>query len=138
MQCLISIPEFNFYFATNTYQNDKLISKTASSCEALSEFIDLYFNADKDLKPNNQLYKVCHSFLESGQQHDCQEYLRRFLSRIQEEINGTKKYTVPDKASYKQVWDIYRENNPSIIDSLFSGLMRSSVICNKCSAKSGK
>jgi hypothetical protein len=56
---------------------------------------------------------------------------------LQEEICGVKKYMIPDKITFKQAWEIYKENNPSIIDSLFSGLMRSSVICNKCGAKSG-
>lgn len=139
MQCLLSIPELNFYFSNSLYKKDKIKSTKSKSCDAFSEFIDLYFNnTDTSLKPNNSLYKVCHSFLEAGQQHDCQEYLRRYLTSIQEEICGTKKYTIPDKIKCKQAWDIYKENNFSIIDSLFSGLMRSSVTCNKCGAKSGK
>jgi ubiquitin carboxyl-terminal hydrolase 4/11/15 len=137
MQCLLSVPELNYYFASNGYKKDKISNKKENSCMAYKEFIELYYKTKDSFKANNSLYKVCHSFLEPGQQHDCQEFLRRLLGKIQEEINGTKKYNFPDKSSYDEVWNIYKDNNPSLVDTLFSGLMRSSVICNKCKYKSG-
>ena len=33
----------------------------------------------------------------------------------------------------KDAWSIYREVNPSFIDSVFTGLMTSTVKCLKCS-----
>jgi ubiquitin C-terminal hydrolase len=66
-----------------------------------------------------------------------QEFLRRLLGKIQEELNVNKKYTIPDKITCNDYWKIYRENNPSFIDNMFTGLMRSSVICHKCKHQSG-
>jgi ubiquitin C-terminal hydrolase len=133
MQCLVSLPELNYYFSNKLYEG----KKSTPACNALREFIDTYNSAGSSLKACNSLYKICHSFLPANEQNDCQEFLRRFLSKIQEELNGNKKYTFPDKATFDKVWQIYKENNPSFIDTLFSGLMRSSVICNKCGYKSG-
>jgi ubiquitin carboxyl-terminal hydrolase 4/11/15 len=134
MQCLLSLPELNYYFSNQMYKR-----KTSTpTCNALKEFIDSYKNASSSFKACSSIYKICHSFLPANEQNDCQEYLRRFLSKIQEELNMNKKYIFPDQATYDKVWQIYREYNPSFIDTLFSGLMRSSVICNKCGHKSGK
>lgn len=137
LQCLVSIPELNYYFSSMTYNKEKLSKKSPTACNALKEFIDNYDVSSGSLKAPASLYKVCHSFLEPNQQHDCQEFLRRFLSKIQEELNINKKYTFPEKTSYDKIWEMYRAYNPSFIDTLFSGLMRSSVICNKCGYKSG-
>ncbi len=134
LQCLISLPELNYYFNNGLYKG----KKNTICCNAFKEFIENYKNSSGCLKACPSMYKMCHSFLEPNQQHDCQEFLRRFLSKIQEELNTNKKYTFPDKATQEKVWQIYKEFNPSFIDSLFTGLMRSSVICNKCGFKSGK
>jgi ubiquitin C-terminal hydrolase len=136
IQCLVSIPELNHYFASNKFSVDKKSKKGTPNCSALREFIDSYEDSSSTLKAPASLYKSCHSFLEPNQQHDCQEFLRRFLTKIQEELNYNKKYTIPDKINFEKAWSIYRESNPSFIDSIFTGLMRSSVICNKCGNKS--
>lgn len=136
MQCLLSIPELNSYFITEKYKKDRVTKNNQVASNALNEFICQYNKANSSLRACESLFRICHSFLEPGQQHDCQEFLRRFISKIQEELNYNKKYTFPDKASYQKVWEIYRENNPSFIDNIFCGLMRSSVICNKCRYKS--
>jgi ubiquitin C-terminal hydrolase len=134
MQCLVSLPELNYYFSNQLYKK----KSSTPACNALKEFIDSYGSASSSLKACSSIYKICHSFLAPNEQHDCQEYLRRFLSKIQEEINTNNKYTFPDQGSFDKVWQMYRDHNPSFVDTLFSGLMRSSVICNKCGYKSGK
>ena len=136
MQCLLSIPELNSYFLDGNYNDEKVSNNNPITNNTMNDFIQLYNKAGSHLKPYKSLYKICHSFLEPNRQHDCQEFLRRFLSKIQEELNFNKKYSFPDKAVYEKVWEIYRQNNPSFIDKLFCGLMRSSVICNKCNSKS--
>jgi hypothetical protein len=136
MQCLASIPELNHYFGTGQFTKEKKSKKDPQACQALKEFVNSYENSSGSLKAPSSIYKVCHSFLTANTQHDCQEFLRRFLTKIQEELNWDKKYTIPDKASLEQAWNIYREINPSFVDSLFTGLMRSSVICNLCGHKS--
>ena len=136
MQCLLSIPELNHYFSSNKYAVEKKTKKGTPTCNSMKEFIESYEDCSSSLKTPSSLYKVCHSFLEPNQQHDCQEFLRRFLTKIQEELNYNKKYTFPDPTTFANAWSIYTEVNPSFIDSIFTGLMRSSVICNKCGHKS--
>ena len=136
LQCLASIPELNFYFASSLYAKEKKSKKDPVASTALKEFISSYDSSSGSFKAPTSLYKVCHSFLPANTQHDCQEFLRRFLSKVQEELNYDKKYTVPDKAGLETAWNIYRGVNPSFVDSLFTGLMRSSVICNLCDYKS--
>jgi ubiquitin C-terminal hydrolase len=136
MQCLISIPEINNYFQNEQFKKERKSKKSPIACEAMKEFIDTYSSSNVSLKAPSSLYRVCHSFLEANTQHDCQEFLRRFLGKMQEELNFNKKYAFPDKCTYDEAWQIYKENNPSFIDNLFSGLMRSSVICNKCNYQS--
>lgn len=139
MQCLLSIPEFNHFFSEQTYKTESKNSKANfTACNAIKDLIENYSGiSDKYLRPPGTLYKVCHSFLEANTQHDCQEFLRRLLGKIQEELNVNKKYKIPDKITYIDYWKIYREYNPSLIDNLFAGLMRSSVICHKCKYQSG-
>jgi ubiquitin C-terminal hydrolase len=140
MQCLLSIPELNHFFSEQVYKvESKNTKKTFIACNAIKDLIDNYSGeSDKYLRPPGSLYKVCHSFLEANTQHDCQEFLRRLLGKIQEELNLNKKYTIPDKINYIDYWKLYRDNNPSFVDNMFAGLMRSSVICHKCKHQSGK
>lgn len=136
LQCLLSIPELNAYFIYEKYKINKITKVNQTASGALNEFIQIYNKTSISLQPFNPLYEICNSFLQPNRQHDCQEFLRRFLSKIQEELNYNIKYTFPDKSSYEKVWEIYRQNNPSFVDNLFCGLMCSSVICNKCKSKS--
>jgi ubiquitin C-terminal hydrolase len=136
LQCLLSIPEINFYFSNSRYEYNNITKISQIACEAFKEIIFHYKKSNKSLKAPSSIFRICHSFLAPNEQHDCQEFLRRFLSKIQEELNLNKKYSFPEKTNYKKIWEIYKENNPSIIDNLFCGLMRSSVICNKCKGKS--
>ena len=138
MQCLLSIPEFNHYFINKTYNAEKTSSKKSTSCEALKDFIESYSSSSGSIRPTSGLYDICHSFLRPREQHDCQEFLRRLLAKIQEELNGLKKYSVPDQCYFLKAWKIYKDNNPTMIDTIFSGLLRSSVICQKCNHQSGK
>jgi len=152
MQCLLSIPEFNHYFVNKTYTKEKTSNKKNTSCEALKEFIDCYMNSTYSIKPTSGMYDICHSFLAPREQHDCQvflfspiiylnlsqEFLRRLLAKIQEELNGIKKYTIPDQCYFLKAWKIYKDHNPTMIDTIFSGMLRSSVICQKCNYQSSK
>ena len=138
MQCLLSVPEFNYYFSKKIYKKEKL-SKSSDACEAMYDLIETYNDCDnKSMMATKSLYAVCHSFLRKNEQHDCQEFLRRLIGKIQEELNSNKKYTIPDKVTFDQAWKIIRDNNPSFIDSIFTGLMRGAVICHKCKFQSSK
>jgi ubiquitin C-terminal hydrolase len=73
--------------------------------------------------------------------HDSQEFFVCFLEAMQQELNPSnkdknkkteknKKNEVINKMDEK--WIDYRKKNNSFIDSLFTGLMRSTVECKSC------
>ncbi len=69
-------------------------------------------------------------------ENDCHEALLFILSRLQEELTPRKsKYSLEGKDAPK-AWEIYRSFNPSVIDELFCGLLRSTVTCGGCGFKS--
>ena len=134
LQCLISIPELNYYFISNDYLNDARNAKRSAlrNCNAYRQLLTSYQSHSSYFFPPKSIYTTCHSFLPSHHQHDCQEFLRRLLGSIQDELNITHKYTFPDNITMTQAWSMYRSVNASFVDALFSGLMRSSVTCCKC------
>ena len=137
LQCLLSIPELNYYFISNAYLNDMRNPKRSSpsslrNCNSYKQLITAYQSHSSYFFPPKCIYTTCHSFLPSHHQHDCQEFLRRLLGSIQDELNITHKYTFPDNITMTQAWTMYRSVNASFVDALFSGLMRSSVTCCKC------
>ena len=73
--------------------------------------------------------------------NDCQEFFILFLKSIQEELNLKSNIqnhiNNRDKGKdIEKIWMKYRKENYSFIDGLFTGLMRSTVICDKCNGKS--
>ena len=133
LQCLCSIPELNYYFKTEQYTIEKRNnSKKTNACAAYRELILQYIANDDSFQPPNSLYRKCHDLLEPNQQHDCQEFLRRFLGAMTDELNKNKIYKFEDNITMEKAWSTYRAINASFIDSVFTGLMRSSVICSKC------
>ena len=68
--------------------------------------------------------------------HDCQEFFVCFLEALQDELNSKEKYNIPENSSMQLRWILYRQSNNSFIDSVFTGLMRSTVQCKQCHYKS--
>lgn len=131
MQCLSSIPELNSFFYEKEYKG-LAKTKNLSYCESFSDFVDSYNSNKGSIKPPSSLFSACHSILQAGNQHDCQEFLRRYLGKIQDEINGKTKYNFDKVKNYYQAWSIYKEKNFSIIDQTFAGMFKSCVMCHKC------
>lgn len=67
-------------------------------------------------------------------QHDCQEFLRYFISRLQEELNprDIKRENQSEKLSQSQILDEYDLTHNSIVDSLFHGQQSSYIKCGSC------
>ena len=85
---------------------------------------------------HKQLFRICNNLLGGMRMHDSQEFFVCFLDEIQKELNSNEKCIIPEKASMEERWIIYRKINNSFIDSIFTGLMRSTVQCKKCKYKS--
>jgi len=73
MQCLISIPEFNYFFAKKEYRKESMAKSSPVTCDAIYEFIQAYNScSERSMMAVKQLYSICHSFLARNEQHDCQ------------------------------------------------------------------
>ena len=140
LQALLSIPELNYFFLSRFYlknysKNSKNENETVL-CEIFHDFIQSYMFGKKYIEIPKILRTVCIRLLGGMRMHDCQEFFVCFLEALQDELNNKEKMNVPENASMKLRWTLYRQINKSFIDSIFTGLMRSSVQCRKCNYKS--
>ena len=140
LQILLSIPELNYFFLCKKYkleQNYKTLI-----CDDYSNFISLYQyfinhkETKMDLPPS--IFDICNSLVPKGRMNDCEEFLNLLLKSMQEELNHNynrklnNNGNILDDQDYQKRWLLYREENSSFIDTLFTGYIRSTVICNKC------
>lgn len=71
LQCLLSIPEFNYYFAKKNFKSEQKSSKKLVACNAMYDLVTEYNNCSKaSMMAVEAIYDVCHSFLPPRQQHD--------------------------------------------------------------------
>ncbi len=71
LQCLLSISEFNFYFANQLYKSEKKSKKSSEACEAVYELIHSYNNCSKtSMMACRTMYTVCYRLLPKNTQHD--------------------------------------------------------------------
>ena len=138
LQVLLSIPELNFYFLYKKYKSS---DQKTLICDDFSDFISLYKYFQKTHKNQidipSSIYNICHSFLPKGIMNDCEEFFILFLKSLQEELNKKSKdknniNNDEEKNDIEKYWEDYRFKNSCFIDGLFCGLIRSTVICNKC------
>ena len=130
-QCLLSIPELSYHFSSSNYSSTK---KNHPICDSFKDLIISYSSSKSknSIYLPKSIYQTSSSLLSLNYQQDSQEFLRRFLGGIQDELNNSKKYVFPENISMNSAWNIYRSNNNSFIDSIFSGLIRSQIKCFKC------
>ena len=137
LQVLLSIPELNYFFLFKKYKTN---DKKTLICDDYSDFISLYKNFLKNqkyMKLPSSIYSICHTFLQKGIMQDVEEFFILLLKSMKDELNPniiSKNNNNSDnyKNSINDIWLNYRKENYSFIDSLFSGLLRSTIICNKC------
>ena len=155
LQALISIPELNYFFLSkiyllsNIYNNNSKSNKEISEedypvCYSYQHFVKIYLLSRKNyIQINRNLFRICNKLLGGMHMHDSQEFFVCFLEAMQEELNSLnknkknqndKKNETQNKMEEK--WINYREKNNSFIDSLFTGLMRSTVECKSCKYRS--
>ena len=137
-QVLLSIPELNYYFL---YKKYKKVGQKTLICDGYSDFISLYHYFQKNNKAPidlpSSVYEICFSLLPKEVMNDTEEFFILFLKSIQEElklnlndknVNNNKS----NKNDIENLWMDYRRQNNSFIDGLFTGLLRSTVICHRC------
>ena len=137
-QVLLSIPELNYFFL---FKKFKTLTKKTLICDDYSDFISLYHYFQKNHKTHMNLppstYEICHSLLPKGVMNDSEEFFILFLKSIEEELkikcnSKNENNNNTSKNDIENLWMEYRKNNSSFIDGLFTGLIRSTVICNLC------
>jgi len=160
LQSLISIPELNFFFLSKIYlisslynndNNDNLdednLEDNYPICKSYQTFIKIYLLSKKNyIQIPRNLFRICNKLLGGMRMHDSQEFFVCFLEAMQQELNPSnknknkkieknkKEEEVANKMEEK--WIAYRKKNNSFIDSLFTGLMRSTVECKSCKHRS--
>ena len=143
LQSLLSIPELNYFFLSKLYEskkkrkskNNRYENKT-KICDAFHDFISSYLLGRKVIEIPRELKIICIDLLGGMRMHDCQEFFVCFLEALQDELNSKEKYNIPENSSMQLRWILYRQSNNSFIDSVFTGLMRSTVQCKQCHYKS--
>ena len=147
--CLSNCTELTTYFLTGKYE--KAINKKnklglqGKLANAWADLLNDYWNSSKKAgNPSNVKSAVAKKVKKfSGySQQDSNEFMTEFLSLLSEDLNKT------DKKNYKELkekgkdeteldcakrfWENHLNRNDSIITDLFSGLLKSEVICSKC------
>lgn len=131
MQCVLGIDDLVQYTSQERYKKD-LVSKNPKFWTSFSEII--YYNNKKsnDFTPK-LLRKISQKLFEPSEQHDAHEFLRYFLSGMQDELTAiTKEKKEVEFKDADYAWEYYLKLNPSIIDKLFAGQLVSKVCCCKC------
>ncbi len=69
---------------------------------------------------------------------DTHEFLLMLFQKLSEEETSTRpeEKVKADPATASGYWAQYRKTNRSMVDFLFSGLVRNTVMCKKCKFKS--
>ena len=147
--CLSNCIELTTYFLTKKYKEDinknnkeGLGGKLANAWyELLQEYWMTQTTTGNPSNVKAQVAKKVKKFSGFNQQ-DSNEFITEFLSILSEDLNknDTKKYVELKEKGEKEsdlecairFWKVYLERNDSIITDIFSGLLKSELICNNC------
>ena len=152
LQILLSIPELNYYFLNKRYnKNEQGNNNRTLICNDYSDFISLYQyyinHKQNQMDLPRSMFEICNNLVPKNVMNDCEEFLILFLQSIQEELNYNSNQNNinnnrninnnnDDKNDIQKRWCLYRERNSSFMDSVFTGYLRSTVICEKCNKSS--
>ena len=147
--CLSNCTELTTFFLTGKYK--EFINKKnklglgGKLANAWYKLLEEYWNSNSEAgNPSNiksTVAKKVKKFASFNQQ-DSNEFMTEFLSLLNEDLNRT------DKKVYKELkekdkdekelecadrfWKLHQKRNDSIITDLFSGLLKSDVLCSVC------
>ena len=147
--CLSNCTELTTYFLTGKYE--KSINKKnkfglqGKLAYSWANLLNDYWNSDKrsnnPSKVKSTIAKKVKKFGDFNQQ-DSNEFMTEFLSLLSEDLNQAEKKIykeIKEKGKdeseldcAKRFWINHLNRNDSIITDLFSGLLKSEVICSKC------
>ena len=147
--CLSNCTELTTYFLSGKFK-DHINKKNklglgGKLANAWNELLIKYWNSNTSVgdpsSVKNCVAKKVKKFSGFNQQ-DSNEFMTEFLSLLNEDLNKTskKKYNEQKEKGKDEselecairFWKNHVERNDSIVTDLFSGLLKSDVICSKC------
>ena len=147
--CLSNCTELTTYFLSGKYkQSINKKNKAGLGGKLANEWHNLleeYWNSGKNAgNPSNVKSAVAKKVSKFGGygQQDSNEFMTEFLSILSEDLNKA------DKKEYEELkekgdneselecaerfWNLHRKRNDSIVTDLFTGLLKSDVLCSNC------
>ena len=147
--CLSNCSELTAYFLTGKYKHDinkknklGLQGKLATAWHGLLE--DYWNSKSRTGNPSDVKSTVAKKVKKFGGfgQQDSNEFMTEFLSILNEDLNKSeKKDYIEIKGKGKdetelecaqRFWNLHLKRNDSIVTDLFSGLLKSDVVCGEC------
>lgn len=163
LQCLLHIPEINYYFFYNLYKrelnSDNPLGNHGDVANSFGALLRQAFDSSSSAKSSSSIapreFKSTigrYSSMFSGyMQQDSQEFLSWLLDALHEDLNRIYKKPYSEKPELKDeevfdpqaiirlaetCWDQHKKRNDSVIIDLFTGLYQSTLICPTCSKTS--
>lgn len=161
LQCLVHIPELNYYFHLNLFKNDlNTLNPLGCNGEIAATFSGLLHKlfdvtssnmnsiTPRDFKSTIGRYS---SMFHGYQQQDSQEFTSWLLDTLHEDLNRIQNKPYLEKPELKDdeteslealarvanvCWDQHKMRNDSVIVDLFTGLYQSTLVCPTCNKKS--
>ncbi|KRX08355.1 hypothetical protein PPERSA_03349 [Pseudocohnilembus persalinus] len=136
IQCLLSVPQLNYYFQNQQFT--KIQYKTKKQFKfsiAYSELLHSITNNPGKYPIVNaySIKKLCKKQFDPGEQHDTQEFLRYFLSELEDELNLLMPLKKPnDFPDSETAHKFFIKFNNSIVDAIFAGQLTSQITCKQC------
>ena len=147
--CLSNCTELTTYFLSGKFkQNINKKNKLGLGGKLANAWYDLledYWNSGARAgNPSNVKSAVAKKVKKFGgfNQQDSNEFMTEFLSLLSEDLNKTEKKSYKELKEKgkdeseldcaKRFWNLHLMRNDSIITDLFSGLLKSNVICSEC------
>ncbi|XP_065576578.1 ubiquitin carboxyl-terminal hydrolase 15-like [Artemia franciscana] len=149
LQSLSNIPPLTLYFLEKRYleeiNEDNPLGNHGEIARAYADLIRTIWSGQHSSYSPRQFKIQVGRFapqFSNYLQHDSQELLTFLLDGLHEDLNRIKEKPYielkdsddrDDEIVAQEAWENYRKRNDSIIVDLFHGLLKSTVICPKCS-----
>ena len=147
--CLSNCTELTTYFLTGKFKTEinkkNKLGVGGKLANAWYDLLSEYWNTKRTSGNPSTIKSVVSKKAKkfSGySQQDSNEFMTEFLSILNEDLNKSSKKEYKELKEKgqnelemdcaKRFWDLHIERNNSIISDLFSGLLKSLVVCSKC------
>lgn len=157
LQCLLHVPELNYYFVSDSYKLELNVDNPLGSggriagvfAQLVHNLFDLKRVHPPTFAPRDFKHTVgrFNSMFSSYHQQDSQEFLSYLLDGLHEDLNRIVKKPYTEKPELTNIdqldplliqqlaaksWETHLLRNDSVINDLFVGLYKSTLVCPEC------